>query len=387
MEVPTYFDAELPSVEHLRRRAARRVPRFAFEYLEGGCNAEVNLQRNTNELREVRLMPVYLQNYPGAKLETELFGKTYAAPFGVAPIGLQGLVWPDSCQALARAATEHQLPFILSTVGTGSIEEIGQILQEKGGTGWYQLYHPAEDSLRDGLLDRAEAAGFSTLVALADTPTFAYRPKEIRNGLSLPPRMSLRNVWQMLQCPRWCFGQLRHGSPKFRTLERYLPPGLNLKHLGQFMNRTFSGRLSPERLRAMRARWKGPLVVKGIVNAEDARLALNFGADGLIVSNHGGRQLDAGESTLHSLQRLVEEFSGKTTLMLDSGIRGGPDLAAALASGAKFTFLGRSFMYGAAAMGENGGKQVMYMLKRQLQQVLEQLGCPTPAELPQHLIR
>ena len=207
------LDCRFPSIEHLRERARRRIPRFAFEYLEGGCNSEVNLRRNTDEIREVQLKPWYLRDYPGSDQRTELFGKTYAAPFGVSPIGLQGLVWPRATEILAEAAHAHDVPFILSTVGTASIETVAEITE---GDAWFQLYHPAEDALRDKLLDRASAAGLGVLVILADTPTFAYRPKEIKNGLSIPPKMSARNVMQMMLRPSWSFGQLAAGAPSSR---------------------------------------------------------------------------------------------------------------------------------------------------------------------------
>jgi L-lactate dehydrogenase (cytochrome) len=180
-----------------------------------------------------------------------------------------------------------------------------------GGKAWFQLYHPAEPELRDKLLDRAREAGFPVLVILADTPTFAYRPKEIRNGLSIPPRMSLRNILQMMMRPSWCLGQLAAGAPQFQTMKPYIPKGLNMKHLGLFMNKTFSGRLSADKIKAIRERWPGKLVVKGIVTPEDAELALQLGADGLIVSNHGGRQLDAGDSTIRSLAALQREFGSR----------------------------------------------------------------------------
>lgn len=377
------FNSNHPSIEHLREKARARVPRFAFEYLEGGCFSNINLQRNTDEIRQVQLRPWYLRDYPGSNLQTELFGATYDAPFGVSPIGLQGLIWPKATEILAKAAHQHNLPFILSTVATASIETVAEITQ---GKAWFQLYHPAEDALRDKLLDRARDAGLPVLVILADTPTFAYRPKEIRNGLSIPPRMTLRNVIQMMLHPTWSFSQLAAGAPEFKTMKPYLPPGLSMKHLGLFMNKTFSGRLNPAKISAIRDKWKGRLVVKGIVTEEDAETALGLGVDGFIVSNHGGRQLDAGQSTIKPLAELAQKFGRRTTVMLDSGLRSGPDVACAIASGAKFTFMGRSFMYGVAALGKDGGDHTMTMLKRQLKQVMEQVGCERVTDLPKHLV-
>lgn len=378
-----FIDSRVPSIEHLRERARKRMPRFAFEYLEGGCNSEINLRRNTEEIREIQLRPWYLRDYAGSDLKTELFGKTWDAPFGIAPIGLQGLMWPGSTQILAKAAHAHNIPFILSTVATADIETVAEITE---GAAWFQLYHPAEDELRDKLLDRAAAAGIETLVILADTPTFAFRPKEIRNGLSIPPQMSVRNVIQMMLHPTWSFGQLFAGIPEFKTMKPYIPKGLSMKHLGLFMNKTFSGRLNPDKIKAIRDRWQGNLVVKGVVNEEDAVTALDLGLDGMIVSNHGGRQLDAGQSTIKPMTELAKKFGDRTTMMIDSGLRAGPDVACALASGAKFAFMGRSFMYGVGALGKKGGNHTITMLKKQLQQVMEQVGCEKVTDFPKHLV-
>ena len=377
------FNSEYPSIEHLREKARQRMPGFAFDYLESGCNSDINLARNTADIREVQLRPYYIGDYAGSSLKTELFGVTYDAPFGIAPIGLQGLMWPKACEILAKAAQEHRIPFVLSTVGTASIEQVAELTE---GRAWFQLYHPAEDELRDKLLRRAADAEVPVLVILADTPTFAYRPREIRNGLSIPPQMNLRNVVQMVTHPTWSFSQLLAGAPEFKTMLPYLPKGLSMKHLGLFMNQTFSGRLNEDKIKAIRDKWTGKLVVKGIVTEEDAEKVIALGADGFICSNHGGRQLDAGQSTIKPMTELAKKYGGRTTVMMDSGLRSGPDVACALASGAKFTFLGRSFMYGVGALGKDGGRHTIMMLKRQLQQVMEQLGCERVEDFPKHLI-
>ncbi|MEO0445685.1 MAG: alpha-hydroxy acid oxidase [Verrucomicrobiota bacterium] len=383
MDDPDYFDSEVPSVEALRDRAQRRMPTFAFQYLDGGCFSEVNLARNTREIREVQLKPWYFRDYAGADPSVELFGQTYSAPFGIAPVGLQGLMWPRACEILAQTAHAHNLPFVLSTVGTASIEEISDITE---GRFWFQLYHPVEEDLTDKLLERAAAAGCEVLVILADTPTFAYRPKEIRNGLSIPPQMNLRNVYQMFTHPTWSFSQLFAGAPEFKTMKPYIPKGLSMKHLGLFMNKTFSGRLTEEKIKALRDKWSGKLVIKGVVNPDDCALAVALGIDGIIVSNHGGRQLDTGQSTIKPLAALAREFGDQLTVMMDSGIRSGTDIAAALAMGAHFTFLGRTPMYGVGALGAKGGMHTATMLKRQLQQVMEQLACEKVSDFPKHLV-
>jgi L-lactate dehydrogenase (cytochrome) len=372
-----------PSIELLAKKAKQRMPGFAYDYLSGGCMAEVNLEKNTSDIRAVELKPVYLRDYKGASQKTTLFGREYSSPFGIAPVGLQGLMWPKACEILARTAKDNNIPFVLSTVTTASIEKVAEITE---GDFWFQLYHPADDTLRDKLLVRAAEAGCKTLVLLADTPTFGYRPKEIKNGLSVPPKMTLSNVVQMCTHPVWSFSQLFTGIPQFQTLKPYIPKGLSMKHLGLFMNKTFSGRLNESRIRAIRDQWKGNLVIKGIVNPEDAERAIALGIDGLIVSNHGGRQLDQGQSTIKPLGELAKQFKGRIKIMMDSGIRSGSDIAVAMTSGADFTFLGRAPMYGVCAMGSKGGDQVVEILQKQLQQVMEQLGCENLEDLPKHVV-
>jgi len=376
------FNPRYPSVEDLRMRARQRIPRFAFEYLDGGCNEDVNLYRNTAEIRDVQLIPQYLCAHGGSSLKTELFGHVYDAPFGIAPVGLQGLMWPGAPEILAQAAKDHNVPFILSTVSTSDIETIGQITE---GKAWFQLYHPAENSVRDDIIQRVESAGCPVLVILCDVPTFGYRPRDIRNGLAMPPSMSIANMLQICGKPRWAIETLLKGKPNFEMLRKYMPPGLDLKQLGQFMNATFSGRLNEEKIKPIRDMWPGKLVLKGVASEEDAERAVRLGIDGIIVSNHGGRQLDAGQSSIKPLKSIAKTYGDQITVMMDSGIRSGPDIARTMASGARFTFLGRAFMYGVAALGKKGGSHTIAILKRQLQQVMEQLCCETTDDFDHHV--
>lgn len=378
------YNTNYPGIDDLIRRAKQRMPKFAFEYLDGGCNEDVNLYKNTQEIRDIELLPYYLREYSVPELKTELFGHVYDAPFGIAPVGLQGLMWPNSPQILAKAAMEHNVPFILSTVTTASIEEIAKITE---GRFWYQLYHPAKEEIRDDIFLRLEEAGCKTLVVLSDVPTFGYRPRDIRNGLAMPPQMTFQNILQILTHPVWALSTLYYGQPNFATMKKYMPKGLNMKQLGLYMNQTFSGRISQDRLRTIRDKWKGNIVLKGVATPEDVETAVGFGIDGVIVSNHGGRQLDAGQSAIRSLAPIVEEFKGKIKIMMDSGIRTGPDIARTLASGAEFAFLGRTFMYSVGALGAEGGDHAITILKMQLQQVMDQVCCADSGSLPNHLFK
>ncbi len=377
------YNSKFPSVDDLRRKAKKRIPKFAFEYLDGGCNEDVNLYRNRSEIQEVQLKPYYLSEHASSDQKTVLFGQIYDAPFGIAPVGLQGLMWPNSPEILAKSAFEHNIPFVLSTVSTSSIERISEITE---GKAWFQLYHPTENSLRDDIIKRAAASEYDVLVLLCDVPTFGFRPRDIRNGLAMPPKMSVQNILQILRKPNWALQTLLHGQPGFETLKPYMPKNLNLTGLGQFMDQTFSGRLNEEKIAPIRDMWKGKIVLKGVASEEDTERAVRLGLDGVIVSNHGGRQLDAGQSTIKPLHTLSATYGDKITVMMDSGLRSGPDIARAMASGAKFTFMGRSFMYGVSALGKTGGDHTIALLKTQLQQVMEQICCKKVEDFPNHLI-
>jgi len=373
-----------PSVDDLRSRAKAKIPKFAFEYLDGGCNNDVNLKKNTSRIRDVELKPKYLVDYTSATLKTELFGHQYDAPFGISPIGLQGLMWPKSPEILAKAAFDHNIPFVLSTVTTASIESISEITE---GRAWFQLYHPAQGRVTKDILKRAEAAQCPVLVILADVPSFGYRPRDIRNGLSMPPKMTMSNIVSAMKRPHWALNTLINGQPSFETLKPYMPKNLNLNQLATFMDATFSGRLDEDKIKRIRDLWKGKLVLKGAESIDDVEIAYRLGLDGVIISNHGGRQVDVGQATIDSLQYIAPIYKNKLKVMMDSGIRGGADVARVMAHGADFTFMGRTFMYGVSALGKQGGNHTIAMLKAQLNQVLEQLSCPDVYALKDKLVK
>ena len=372
-----------PSVEDLRSRAKAKIPKFAFEYLDGGCNNDVNLKKNTSRIRDVELKPKYLVDYTPPNLNTELFGHEYDAPFGISPVGLQGLMWPKSPEILAKAAFDHNIPFVLSTVTTASIESISEITE---GRAWFQLYHPAEERVTKDLLKRAEAAHCPVLVILADVPSFGYRPRDIRNGLSMPPKMTVSNILSAMKRPHWALNTLINGQPSFEILKPYMQKNLNLNQLAKFMDATFSGRLNEDKIKRIRDLWKGKLVLKGAESIHDVEKAYQLGLDGVIISNHGGRQVDVGQATIESLNTIVPLYKDKIKVMMDSGIRGGADVARVMASGADFSFMGRTFMYGVSALGKKGGNHTIAMLKTQLTQVMEQMSCAEVNDLTKNLI-
>ena len=383
MTKPIQYDPSYPAIEDLRAKAKKRIPKFAFEYLDGGCNEDISLSKNTQELRKVEMKPRYLVPFRGANLKTELFGHEYDAPFGISPVGLQGLMWPKSPEILAKAAFEHNIPFVLSTVTTASIETIANITE---GRAWFQLYHPAEEKVTKDLIKRIDAVDCPVLVILSDVPSFGYRPRDIRNGLSMPPRMTLKNIIRVMKRPEWAIRTLINGQPSFEVLKPYMPKNLNLSQLGKFMNATFEGRLNEEKIKRLRNMWKGKLVIKGVESVADVETAIRLGLDGIIISNHGGRQVDMGQATITSLQDIAPKYHDQIKIMMDSGIRGGADIGRTLSSGADFTFLGRSFMYGVSALGKKGGDHTISILKAQLTQVMEQMCCENIQDLSKRLV-
>ncbi|RZJ79077.1 MAG: alpha-hydroxy-acid oxidizing protein [Flavobacterium sp.] len=366
------YNSQYPSVADLRRKAKSRIPKFAFDYLEGGCNEGLNLARNENDFDDILLKPNYLRVGGEIDMSVELFGRKYSAPFGISPIGLQGLMWPNAPEILAKAAAKADIPYTLSTVSTSSIERIAEVSE---GKAWFQLYHPTENRLRDDILNRLKAIECPVLVVLVDVPAFGLRYKEIKSGLSIPPKMSINNILQAFARPLWGIKTLQHGIPSFATLKPYMEKGMDMSQLGQFMNRTFTGKVDIEKVQAIRDIWKGPLVLKGIATDEDMQAAIQIGVDGVIVSNHGGRQIDAGESSIKSLIKLANNpaYQGKLKIMLDGGIRSGVDLARAHAVGSEFNFMGRPFMYGVGALGNEGGEHTINMFKTHLYQIMQQL--------------
>jgi L-lactate dehydrogenase (cytochrome) len=378
------INTDYPSIAHLKKRTEQRMPKFAYEYLTEGCIDDINVKKNTTDIRKIELMPYYLGRHQKSSTKKILFGHEYDAPIGICPIGLQSLMWPGTAEILAKTSVEHNIPFTLSTVTTLSIEKAAKITN---GKFWFQLYHPAEHKITDDLLKRASDNGCEVLVLLSDVPTFGYRPKDIYNGLGIPSRMMFRNILDAIKHPRWLAETLLSSRPSFNTMEKYMPKGLDLQQLGAFMDKMFSGRLNEDRIKYIQDRWKGKIVIKGIASCTDAEIAINLGIDGIIVSNHGGRQLDAGPSTIKTLTPIVNKYKGQLEIMMDGGMRTGPDIARVLASGADFAFLGRPFMYGTGALGKKGGHQVASILKRELQQVMEQIGCERIEDLPNHLIK
>lgn len=379
-----YFNHLYPDVADLKKKAKQRIPRFAFDYLEGGCMQEQGVKRNRDDINSVQLRSELLKPFAGSSQAVELFGHTYAAPFGIAPVGLQGLMWPKAPEILAKAAAEKNIPYVLSTVSSSSLERIAEVSE---GHAWFQLYNPTDEKIRLDLLNRIKAAHYPVLVVTVDVPTFGYRPRDIRNGLAMPPKMTLSNILQMLARPRWLYETALAGKPEMETLKPYMPKNMPTDELAAFMNKTVMGRVDLEGLKPIRDLWQGPLIIKGLINESDVQAAIALGADGVVMSNHGARQLDAGESPVKPLQTVAAKYSKDIKIFMDSGLRSGTNIVSALASGADFTFLGRPFVYGVGALGNKGGIHTINALMMQITQIMNQLGCASVSELPEFLVK
>lgn len=365
------YNPRLPSVADMEVRARQRIPRFAWEYLSSGIGHEHGLHRNRTDLDDVLLWPRYLKDVGEVDLSCHLFGRQYDLGIGIAPVGLANMMWPEAETHLAQAAQKANIPYILSTMGTTSLEEIARHAPD---VGWFQLYVPRDRDVMQDLVQRVQRSGFKVLVITVDIPVGAKRDKELKNGLILPFRFSPSILTQALLKPTWLLNTLRQGVPRFINLAPYGDLH-DVKHLGEFLTRFFMPGVTMERIREIRQLWSGPLVIKGLMRSEDVEQCRSAGVDGVVISNHGGRQLDAAPSSAVSLAKLHASVTDQFPILLDSGVRSGLDIVRARALGAGFTLSGRSFLYAVAAAGKEGAGQVIEIFRDEITRTLQQLGC------------
>lgn len=370
-----------PAIEDLKIKAKSRIPHVAWEYLETGTGREDLLKENTDDFKKIQLIPKFCKGQLSPKIETTLFGQNFNAPFGMAPIGLTGLMWPRAEVYLAQAAKRHNVPACLSTVATETPETVGPHV---GDVGWFQLYPPREASLRKIFLDRAKNAGYKTLVVTVDIPTPSRRERTKRAGLSTPPKITPGFIWQGITHPAWSLGTLKNGLPTLRTIEDY-SEFKSMMSVGSFVKGQLGGNLSWQYLQEVRELWSGPLIIKGLLHPDDAEEAIKIGADGIVVSNHGARQFDGAPSSISALPAIVQKVNGRIPIILDSGVRNGLDILRALSLGADFVLLGRAFIYGVAALGKYGGDHVCDILSNDLKNNMVQLGISSLSELSSKL--
>ena len=370
--------ATYPNLSDLRSRAQSRLPKFVWEYLDSATGTEATKHRNRAALDRVGLMPSVLHGEFSPDLSVELMGQKLPLPFGMSPLGMSGLIWPDAEAHLARAADRAGIPFGLSTVAATSPEDVAPHL---GAHGRFQLYPPRDPEIRTDMLARAKAAGFTTLVLTVDVPVASRRERQTRSGLTSPPQLTPRLMAQVAMRPAWAMGMARRGLPHMKMLDKYtegtasanLPP---TAHVGYLL------RTAPDwdYLHWLRAHWDGPLVIKGVLRPEDATALEKAGADAIWVSNHAGRQFDAAPASAEALPAI--RAATKLPVIFDSGVESGLDILRAFALGADFVMLGRAFHFALAALGPRGVDHLIDLLARDLTAKMGQLGAGNLRDLP-----
>lgn len=361
------------SIDDLRMLAKRRLPKFAFDFIDGGAETETNLSSNQNNFQSIKLTPRYLIDCSKVSTETTLFGNTYSVPFGVAPIGFLNIAWPGADLMVARLAAQEKLPHVVSTPSSTSLEKIAVAAD---GFAWFQLYVSRYEDWVDKMLSRVKSSGIDVLVVTVDVPQPGKRDRDIKNGLQLPFRPSPRQLIDLACHPKWSISSLIYGAPRLENFTDEKSLNSKIMSLSENQKRMISNDFVWDDLRKLRDKWKGKLLLKGLLHEEDALLALDVGCDGIIVSNHGGRQADYAPSSISALPAIVEAIAGKVPILLDSGVRRGADIVRAKALGANFVFAGRAFAYGASAGGEAGVHHAFDILKSELTSTLGQIGEP-----------
>lgn len=371
--------AQAADLWDLRRIAKRRTPTAAFDYVDGAAGNEITATRARKVFDSVELLPRILHGTAAADLSTRIAGAPSALPFGIAPTGFTRFMQSEGEIGGSRAAARAGIPFSLSTMGTRSIEEVAQAAPE--GRKWFQLYLWKDREKSAALVNRAQAAGFDTLLVTVDTPVAGQRHRDTRNGMKIPPELTLKTVLDASYRPEWWFNFLTTDSLKFASLSD------SSADLPSIINSMFDPSLDFEDLKWIRELWKGKLFVKGVLTAEDAAKAKAAGADGLVVSNHGGRQLDRAPVAFEALSEVRAEVGEDMEIIMDSGIMSGADIVAALCAGADFVLIGRAYLYGLMAGGEEGVSRAIELLAKEVEVAMQLMGAATIAELNESLIR
>ena len=369
------------TIDDLREAARHRVPRAVFEFVDGGAESELTLRRARDAFDRVEFRPRALSGASTVDTSTTLFGHPATSPLVLAPTGFCRLSHHEGERAVARAAATAGIPFALTTMGTVSIEDVA----EAGGAGgdrWFQLYVMRDRGLTTELVHRAEAAGYSALVVTVDTPVTGQRRRDVRNGFSVPPKLTPRTVLDIGRRPSWWANLLTTEPLAFATI----PAGEPEAH-AKFIDNAFDPSVSFDDLTMLRRIWDAPLIIKGIQTAEDARRAAEHGADGIVLSAHGGRQLDRCPVPLEVLPEVVADVGDRLDVLIDSGVRTGADVAAAVALGAKACLVGRPYLYGLMARGEAGVDKAIGIFTEELRRTLHLLGAPSVDALDPSMVR
>jgi L-lactate dehydrogenase (cytochrome) len=376
----------LLTIDDLRRASRRRLPRAVFDFIDGAAEDEVTLRRNRRAFERMALVPRVLVDVSRVDLATTVLGERIAAPLILAPTGLCGMATSRGEIAAARAAVEAEITFTASCMSSVTLEEIAR---EAPGPHWFQLYVWRDRGITRDLVDRAAAEGFRTLVVTVDTPVLGQRERDARNGATVPPRITWRNAVDTLRRPRWLITIAR--GPRVTFANVASPDragGPNPFALSPFVNSLFDSTLTWSDLDWLRGLWNGPLVVKGVMSPGDAALAAEHGADAVVVSNHGGRQLDGAQATVEALPAVMDAVGDRLQVLLDGGVRRGADIAKALALGARACMIGRPYLYGLAVGGQDGVARTIRILTTELGRTLALMGCTRVDQLgPESIAR
>ena len=364
-----------PSISDLKVKAKSRLPSFIYEFLDGGIDREICKLVNRSQLDEFKITPKYLTDVSNIDIETSVFGKKYSIPIGISPVGLGNMIWPGAEGILAKAAQKNNIPYIFSSYGTSSLEEIADIAPD---VCWYQMYVPANRDTLIDLIGRVNDSGFHVLVVTVDNPAGAKRNREIKSSLRFPMRPTPTLLREMILNPSWSLQTMKQGFPNLKNLRKYNATNENLH---DFIASYMAKGVTKDHISTIRNLWKGPLVLKGCQHINDILCAIGLGVDGFIISNHGGRQFDAAPSTISSLLNLASIIDKKTTLMIDSGIRSGLDAVKSGVGGADMAFSGRSFYWGVSALGKNGGDHVIELFRDEIEMIFRQIGCRSFSDL------
>lgn len=373
------------NVDDLRKLARKRLPKVCYDFIEGGTDDEIGLVTNERAFRQARIIPRYLIDVTARNQSTALFGRTYSSPIGIAPTGMADLFRRGADLMLAEAAREANIPFIMSGHSSSSIEDLGKLAPDHG---WYQLYPAVDPSIPEDMIKRVKAAGLKTLVFTVDVPEASNRERNVRNGWGYARKLPWRTKLEAVRHPAWMMEWFQHGTPYFANWSRYAGANATATEVADFVGSQFRAPMTWKNVERYRDLWKGNFVLKGIMHPDDAFRALSLGVDGIIVSNHGGRQLDNAPSSLDVLPKICWDVGDRMTVMLDGGIRRGLHALIAICAGAKFVFQGRPTLYGVTAGGVMGATKALEIFRREIDLGMAQIGAATIADLaPQFLMR
>ena len=368
-------------IDDLKRLHKRRTPKMFYDYCESGSYTEQTFRENTTDFQKLRLRQKVAVDMLGRHTDSTMIGHKVAMPVALAPVGMTGMQRADGEIKAARAAEKAGVPFTLSTMSICSIEDIAEHTKAPF---WFQLYVMKDEAFVDSAIERARAAGCSALVLTLDLQILGQRHKDLKNGLSAPPRLTLPNILDMMIRPQWSLEMLGTKRRTFRNIVGHAKGVGDLSSLMSWTNEQFDPKLDWSKIARIRDQWGGKLILKGILEEDDAKAAADFGADAIIVSNHGGRQLDGALSSIRMLPRIVRAVGDRTEVFLDSGIRSGQDVLKALALGAKGTFIGRAYIHGLGAMGEAGVTAALEVIRKELDITMALCGEKNVANLGRH---